>query len=101
MRATIVAGALAALVYGSTAGAQDPPAPQQEPDLGVEDDFGYEQEDVGLMGEVPPAVEVEMVPVTPAPGVREVEPALTSREAELLRGTGAFGALVATAPSHR
>ena len=78
MKATLVAGALAALVYGTTAGAQSQPAPQnppqsppvsgevqdpdapqprqdedgrQEPDFGVADDFGLDQEGVGGAGD--------------------------------------------------
>lgn len=72
MKATIMAGALAALVYGTTAGAQsqldtqNPPEgeevqgsggsgasdiqPSQEPDFGISDDFGYEEEGVGGSG---------------------------------------------------
>ncbi len=183
MKATLVAGALAALVYGTTAGAQSEPAPQrppaggevrgpggeadaqqprqdgearQEPDFGVQDDFGYEQEGVGGAGEadgvdtepglpdqepeegqdiggagdvgqdvpeqapLPPDMEaqdpqgvggagmppeglvdfdVQMVPVMPAPGVVRPQTRFTSLHAGLLRGTGLFGAQVATAPS--
>lgn len=72
MKATIMAGALAALVYGTTAGAQSQTEPQsppegeevqgsggsgasdmqpsQEPDFGITDDFGYEEEGVGGSG---------------------------------------------------
>lgn len=175
MKATLVAGALAALVYGTPAGAQSQPTPQsppagsevrdpeapqprrdgeaEEPDLGVVDDFGLEQEGVGGAGEAdgvdtepglldqepgdiggsgdvgqdvpeqappPPGMEpqdpmgvggagmaqdelteydVQPVPVMPAPGVIRPDTGFTSWHADLLRGTGIFGAQVATAPS--
>lgn len=108
MKATLVAGALAALVYGIPAGAQSQPAPQtppeegqtqgaggsgqdteapqprqegdtrQEPDFGVRDDFGYDQEGVGGAGDN--GVDVE-------PGVPDQEP----REEQDVGGAGDAG----------
>jgi hypothetical protein len=151
MKATLVAGALAALVYGAPVGAQSQPVPQsppaddevrdpEAPDLGVVDDFGLEQEGVGGAGEAdgvdtepglldqeprdiggsgdvgqdvpeqappPPGMapdalteyDVQSVPVMPAPGLIRPDTGFTSRQADLLRGTGIFGAQVAMAPS--
>lgn len=91
MKATLVAGALAALVYGTTAGAQDEPAPQnppdapqprqdangrEEPDFGVVDDFGLDQEGVGGAGE--------------ANGV-DTEPGLPDQEEQDIGGAGDVG----------
>jgi len=74
-----------------------PPRDMPPPELGTEDPLGLGG--AGLPPDEFTEYEVQLVPVMPEPGLIRPDMGLTSRQAELLRGTGVFGAQVVTAPS--